>query len=102
MSPGGGGVGGGTIESGINLSRDLVKGDKTAWRAVSHPYSLIPNFDDKEALKQLPDKGGSSWPVYSQAAQMWGAPFVMAVCNERVVRMSNALLGWKLGAAPPP
>ena len=95
MSPGGGGVGGGTIESGINLSRDLIKGDKAAWRAVSHPYSLIPNFDDKEALKQLPDNGGSSWPVYSQAAQMWGAPFVMAVCNERAVSYTHLTLPTK-------
>ena len=79
--------------------RDLRKGDTQASDAVSHPYSLIPNFQEKEALRELPDKGGSSWPVYSQSAQRWGAPFPMAGCNERVTRMSNSLLGWKLGAA---
>jgi short subunit dehydrogenase-like uncharacterized protein len=96
---GGGGIGGGTIESGVNLMREnAVNGDPQAKQAMSHPYSLIPNFDDKVELNKLPDKGGSSLPAYSKAAQAWGAPFVMAGCNERVVRMSNALLGWKLGA----
>lgn len=80
------------------MKESALTGDPQAKKAMSHPYSLIPNFDDKAALSQLPDKGGSSWPAYSQAAQAWGAPFVMAACNERIVRMSNALTGWKLGA----
>jgi short subunit dehydrogenase-like uncharacterized protein len=92
-------IGGGTIDSGVNLVRETaIVGDPVAIKAMSHPYSLIPNFDDKEELAKLPDKGGSAWPAYSKAGQAWGAPFVMAACNERVVRMSNALTGWKLGA----
>lgn len=91
--------GGGSIESGVSLVREIINGDAQAKKAMSHPYSLIPSFDNKAALKELPDKGGSSWPVFSKPAQAWGAPFIMAGVNERVVRMSNALTGWKLGAS---
>lgn len=79
------------------VRQNILEGDTATKRAFSSPYSLVPNIDNLEVAKGLPDKGGSSLPVYSPAAQAWGGPFVMAACNERVVRMSNALTGWKLG-----
>jgi short subunit dehydrogenase-like uncharacterized protein len=96
-----GGFSGGTIQSFVTYMRDRNSDPKLA-KILAHPYSLIPEFPymshrDAEAL---PDKGGKWRPQWSEAAQQWGGPFVMQFHNEKIVRMSNALLGWRLGALP--
>lgn len=94
-----GGFSGGTIESFVQFMRDRIE-DPALAKMVSHPYSLIPHFPDMKyaETEALPDKGSSWGPQWSEAAQSWGGPFVMHFHNEKIVRMSNALLGWKLGA----
>jgi short subunit dehydrogenase-like uncharacterized protein len=95
-----GGASGGTIESGIVLFQELAK-DREMAKIVSHPYSLIPDFRSTPA-SELPDRGGLLRPEWSNALQAWSGPFIMADHNEKIVRMSNALLNWKLGAPQPP
>ena len=92
-----GGGSGGTIESGMVMFKEL-KSDPAVGPIMAHPYSLTSHFRDEAALKELPDKGSPGRPQWSKAAQSWCGPFIMASHNEKIVRMSNALLGWKLGA----
>ncbi|NJR42128.1 MAG: hypothetical protein HC767_05200 [Akkermansiaceae bacterium] len=66
---------------------------------MSHAYSLTPQFKDEAALKELKDTQSPNRPMWSNAAQCWSGPFIGAGHDEKVVRMSNALLGWKYGVA---
>jgi short subunit dehydrogenase-like uncharacterized protein len=94
-----GGFSGGTIQSFVNYMKERFQDPKLA-KLVSHPYALIPEFPymSHSQAEALPDKGGVWRPQWSEASQQWGGPFVMQFHNEKIVRMSNALLGWKLGA----
>lgn len=61
------------------------------------PYSLVRNVSEfKEG--ELQDTNSPSGPCWSPAAAATTGPFMMAEQNEKIVRMSNALLGWKLGS----
>lgn len=97
-----GGFSGGTIQSFIHYMKERIR-DPVLAKLVSHPYALIPEFPDMthRQAEALPDKGGEWGPQWSEAAQQWGGPFVMHFHNEKIVRMSNALLQWKLGARSP-
>lgn len=61
-------------------------------RIVGHPYSLAP-----EGERDGPDDGPQMGPAYDRALGQWSGPFVMATINEKVVRRSNALLGYPWG-----
>jgi short subunit dehydrogenase-like uncharacterized protein len=89
------GVSGGTVESGMVMFKELS--DPSVRRVMGHPYSLTPQFKDEAALKELKDKPSPMRPMWSPAAKSWTGPFIMAAHNEKIVRMSNALLGWKYG-----
>jgi short subunit dehydrogenase-like uncharacterized protein len=84
-----GGVSGGTIESAVNM----LKQDTSVVKQMGHPYYLVPELAGK-AVSSLPDTGVSMMPTKSEAAQGWYGPFIMASCNELVVRRSNSLLGY--------
>ena len=80
-----GGVSGGTIASGMNISADpeLRKKDKSM-------YSYIP-----DKATNVPGTDADAWtPRFCKATQQWLAPFVMQAVNTRVVQRSNYLLNW--------
>ncbi len=85
-----GGVSGGTIASMLNLMETLTTPE--ARRAVFDPYSLYPIGTPR-------GRDGRDLAGVARDAEngRWLAPFVMAAINARVVRRSNALLGFPYG-----
>jgi short subunit dehydrogenase-like uncharacterized protein len=67
-------------------------------KQMAHPYYLDPNYGTPAAA-DLPDKGGAVLPAYSTAGECWAGPFVMAAHNEKIVRRSNAQLGYAYGVS---
>jgi short subunit dehydrogenase-like uncharacterized protein len=63
-------------------------------RVVGDPYALSP---DRSAEPDLGDERDLSWVRYDGELRIWTGPFAMAGINTRVVRRSNALLGWAYG-----
>lgn len=92
-----GGVSGGTIDSAIYMMQE--KGPLT--KKMLHPFFLDP-VRSEVPTKQLPDHGASFAPSWSQALKMWAGPFIMDVHNSKIVRRSNALVGYKYGVVPIP
>lgn len=86
-----GGISGGTIASALNLAEEAVK-DPTVRRQIGNPYVLDP--DRKDRGPDGSDQRGMKW---DEDAKVWTAPWVMASINTRVVRRSNALLGYAYG-----
>jgi short subunit dehydrogenase-like uncharacterized protein len=91
MGEASGGISGGTLASMMNLF-SLAASDKNARRLMGDPYALNP--DRKE---RGPDGRDQSGPRWDPDMKRWTGPFVMAAINTRVVRRSNALLGWAYG-----
>jgi short subunit dehydrogenase-like uncharacterized protein len=88
-----GGVSGGTIAS-MRGQLEELRADPSLRRIVADPYALSPDRaaepdpgaqPDLRGVRRDDDLGG------------WLGPFVMAPVNTRVVRRSNALLGWAYG-----
>lgn len=69
-----------------------ARADPTARRAIDDPYGLSPTGE-----RSGPDGGLQMRPAYDDLAGEWTAPFVMAGINEKVVRRTNALLGYPWG-----
>jgi short subunit dehydrogenase-like uncharacterized protein len=84
-----GGVSGGTIASAMNLM-DEASRDRNVRRIIADPYSLTPG----ERGPDGPDQRGVR---FDRDINRWTGPFVMAAINTRVVRRSNALLGYAWG-----
>lgn len=82
---------GGTMASmsGMYAAR---AGDPQARRAIDNPYSLAPAGE-----RNGPDGGVQLRPAYDALTDQWTAPFVMASINEKVVRRTNAVLGYPWG-----
>lgn len=79
-----GGLNGGTLASALNL------GDPEAARRIADPILLNPpSARTDELRRRSPDRKG---PTFDEVRGSWGAPFVMAVVNTRIVRRSDALL----------
>lgn len=85
-----GGVSGGTIGSAMNQTA-LASEDPALGRIVADPYALSP---DRAAEPEPGDGGDLRAVAYDNDWKSWVSPFVMAVINTRVVRRSNALLGY--------
>jgi short subunit dehydrogenase-like uncharacterized protein len=88
-----GSVSGGSLHSMLTLVEELGR-DRAARRVMRDPYALYPagipaGRDGLPSLRvrRAPGRDG------------WTGPFVMAVINERVVRRTNALLGFPYGTA---
>lgn len=86
-----GGVSGGTIASMLNILEEAGR-DPEVRRILGNPYGLNPDGErrgpdgqDQRGVRRDPDLPGFT------------APFVMAAINTRVVRRSNALLGYRYG-----
>lgn len=86
-----GGASGGTIAS---MFQALEEGreDPSIRRLMADPYALDPA--DTPRGPKVPDQTG---PRYDEDLERWTAPFVMAQVNTRVVRRSNAVLGFPWG-----
>lgn len=67
--------------------------DPSVRKILSDPYSLCP------ASERGPDRGEFKGVRFDAARGGWAGPFFMAPINERVVRRSNALLGYRYGRA---
>lgn len=91
----GGGVGGTTIDSFLNM---LTDPDPMA-RRISDPYLLDPERAGRPAAEQW---DGRMWPMWAPAVRAWTGPWPLNGVNGKIVRRSNALLGYVLGAASSP
>jgi short subunit dehydrogenase-like uncharacterized protein len=82
---------GGTVASMLNLMEEARR-DPAVRKLVADPYALYPA--GMAAGKDGPDQQGAR---FDADFHQWTAPFIMAVVNTRVVRRSNALLGFPWG-----
>ncbi|MEJ7729961.1 MAG: saccharopine dehydrogenase NADP-binding domain-containing protein [Polyangiaceae bacterium] len=85
-----GSMSGGTVASMLALL-DEARRDRAVRRVLGDPYALDPpggrrgpDGSDQHGVRHDPDVG-------------WTGPFVMAAVNTRIVRRSNALLGYPYG-----
>jgi short subunit dehydrogenase-like uncharacterized protein len=86
-----GGLGGGTVASALNIV-DEASRDPEVRKMLVDPYSLYPRGeppgpDDREQMGARRDADLGAWT----------APFIMALINAKIVRRSNALLGFPYG-----
>ncbi len=92
-----GGLSGGTIASMIEVLH-TASTDSDARRLLSDPYTLSSDRAAEPDLGRQPDmplrRGRDIAP---ELTGIWTAGFMMAPYNTRIVRRSNALLGWAYG-----
>jgi len=86
-----GGVSGGTVASMMNMMEE-GKVDPSILDLIADPYALNPQ--NMPRGEDGPDQAAA---IYDADFKQWTAPFVMAAINTRVVRRSNALMGYKYG-----
>lgn len=86
-----GGLSGGTLASALNLA-DSVDRDPELRPLMRDPYALNP-----DEMRGGPDELGQMGVLFDRATGQWTAPFVMEQANARIVRRTNALLGWRYG-----
>lgn len=85
-----GGSSGGTIASGQEVMKATAK-DAALRKLLVQPYCLNPTAEQSGPDK--PDQlGPKPDPDFG-----WTAPFIMAACNSRIVRRTNAVLGYPYG-----
>ncbi|PLW67108.1 saccharopine dehydrogenase family protein [Pseudohalioglobus lutimaris] len=82
---------GGTVASMINMMEEAGK-DKSLRKVMADPYALLPRGSHRGD-----DRNDQTGAVYDYHFGRWTLPFVMAAINTRVVRRSNALLGFPYG-----
>lgn len=87
-----GGFSGGTIDS-MRAQVDATRTDAALRKLAADPFALSPDRDAEPDTPQPPDAA----PPGRTADGRWTAPFLMAPYNTRIVRRSNALLGWSYG-----
>ena len=86
-----GGISGGTVASMAELLEKAAE-DREIRKILANPYSLNPRgeqFGPDGSFQQLPRR--------EREIDVWTAPFVMAAINEKIVRRTNALLGYPYG-----
>lgn len=86
-----GAASGGTVASLMNVLEQASK-DKDLRRLLANPYTLNP-----EGERQGPDGRDQAGAVFNKDLEAWTGPFVMAAINTRVVRRSNAVMGYPYG-----
>lgn len=91
VSTNGFGLSGGTYASILGVYAAAAD-DPAVRRVVAAPYALAPAGE-----RAGPDEGPQRRPVYDERIGQWTGPFAMALINEKVVRRSNALLGYPWG-----
>ncbi len=91
LEDGSGGVSGGTLASFAELF-EAASNDPVSRQALRNPYSLAPP-GERDGV----DPGAQRGPRNDRLRSVWTAPSPMAPVNERVIRRSNALLGYPWG-----
>jgi short subunit dehydrogenase-like uncharacterized protein len=91
LEGGSGSVSGGTLASFAELF-EAASNDPVARQTLRNPYSLAPP-GERDGV----DPGVQRRPRHDRLRSAWTAPSPMAPVNERVVRRSNALLGYPWG-----
>lgn len=86
-----GGVSGGTLDSMVEMFRAAER-DSLARATLENPYSLAP-AGERDGI----DRGVRSVPQRDPFERRWLAPSPLGLVNERVIRRSNALLGYPWG-----
>jgi short subunit dehydrogenase-like uncharacterized protein len=86
-----GGASGGTIASMLGII-DEARRDPSVRRLLLDPYGLNP-----EGERSGPDRRDKMAVELDRERGRVLAPFVMAAINTRIVRRSNAVLGWPYG-----
>lgn len=86
-----GGFSGGTAASLLNVVEEASR-DRGTRRVLADPYALNPAGE-----RTGPDGRDQARPEWDPDVSSWTAPFVMASINTRVVRRSNALMGYPYG-----
>jgi short subunit dehydrogenase-like uncharacterized protein len=88
-----GGMSGGTLASGLGEIQ-AARDDPAKGKIARDPYALSP---DRDAEPDLGPQHDLRSVARDEETGGWLTPFVMAQYNTRVVRRSNALLGWAYG-----
>lgn len=88
----GGAISGGTAASMVQIM-DEASRDPRVRELLFDPYALDPEHGPNGARQ--PD--GPRGPAFDADLRRWVGPFVMAAINVRVVRRTNALLGYAWG-----
>jgi short subunit dehydrogenase-like uncharacterized protein len=88
-----GGASGGTVASMLNVIEEATA-DRAVRRVFGDPYALSPDRAKEPDLGRQRDLSSLR---YDEFLGGWTAPFFMASVNTRVVRRSNALLGYAWG-----
>ena len=92
-----GGVSGGTVASMMELMR-VASTDPEARRLMNDPYTLTPDRGAEPELGAQPDvRWRRGREIAPELNGYWVGAFVMAAANTRIVRRSNALLGYAYG-----
>ena len=86
-----GAASGGTVASMLNMMEEAGR-DPALRKLVANPYALYP-----AGIQPGEDGADQSGPRFDRDFGRWTSPFIMAVVNTRVVRRSNALLGFPWG-----
>ncbi|MGK0186842.1 MAG: short subunit dehydrogenase-like uncharacterized protein [Verrucomicrobiales bacterium] len=86
-----GGFSGGTMAS-LSNSIGSAKQDHESGRLLMDPYGLNPKGE-----REGPDGPNQSGSRFDRDTDQWTAPFIMAPINTKVVRRTNALLGYLYG-----
>jgi short subunit dehydrogenase-like uncharacterized protein len=86
-----GGASGGTIASMLAMMEEQGENPEVR-RIFADPYALNP-----EGERSGPDSNEAMAPAYDEDFGAWTGPFVMAPCDTRIVRRTNALLGYAYG-----
>ncbi len=86
-----GGASGGTVASMLLMMEEAER-DPAILQAINDPYALNPKGE-----RSGPDAPERNVPAWDPDFKQWTAPFVMAGINTKVVRRSNALLGYAYG-----
>ena len=86
-----GGASGGTVASLLGVLEEATA-DPRLRRQLRDKYLLYP-----ESEVPGPPRRDQTGAVFDPRFRRWTAPFVMSLINERVVRRSNALLGFPWG-----
>jgi len=86
-----GGFSGGTVASLLGVLEQAAR-DRSLRRLLANPYALNP-----EGERSGPDGPDQLGARHDERLGRWTAPFVMAAINTRVVRRTNALLGYPYG-----
>lgn len=82
---------GGTLASMFEMI-ERARGDRRVRRTLADPYALAP-----PGAREGPDRNERLRPCFDEDRRRWTGPFLMAGINTRVVRRSNALLGFPYG-----